>query len=91
MNLIARMELKFAYYDVAIQHVSHYTTGNRPTQLMKFVCKCSYYYRTEVVLFLLLFYKSGHILFKMYVKYNSRYKNGTIINILSMPLKPRLT
>ena len=27
MNLIARLEFELAYYDVTVQHVSHYATG----------------------------------------------------------------
>ena len=27
MNVIVRLEFELAYYDVAIQHVSHYSTG----------------------------------------------------------------
>ena len=28
MNLITRLELELAFYDVAVHHVSHYTTEN---------------------------------------------------------------
>ena len=27
MNLIAQLEFELAYYDIAIRHISHYTTG----------------------------------------------------------------
>ena len=30
MNLIAQLELKLAYYNAAVQHISHYAIGTHP-------------------------------------------------------------
>ena len=37
-NLIAQLEFALVYYDVAVQHISHYTTGIPSTPNFGLVC-----------------------------------------------------
>ena len=36
MNGTERLEFELAYFDVVVEHVNHYGTGNFPTQLYSF-------------------------------------------------------
>ena len=33
LNVMVRLEIEFVYYDVAVQYISHYTTGTFPPNI----------------------------------------------------------
>ena len=42
MNVIVRLEFELAFYDVTVDHASHYATGNLPTWNLRLFFKNSW-------------------------------------------------